>query len=221
MTGKDRGGERIAEEERKRREEEEQRQAEEQKQAAITLAKYQKNAERAEVERIEVAKAVFKKCEDVDVELCKATAKVQREVKVKARKEAVVAKKSGLEKAEGLRKRGQEEREISVTVGSFLTEHGVKWMVKEGVVCESCEKKEKKCFWRMEAGWGKACLACHNLKKSCSAGGVEESEAEVGLSRKRRVEGKGKEKKRKRRRLRTLELRSLPRRMSCGTSSKS
>ena len=65
-------------------------------------------------------------------------------------------------------------------------------MVKEGVVCESCEKKEKKCFWRMEAGWGKACLACHNLKKSCSAGGAEESEVEAGPSKKRRVEGKGK-----------------------------
>ena len=69
-------------------------------------------------------------------------------------------------------------------------------MVKEGVVCKSCEKKEKKCFWRMEAGRGKACLACHNLKKSCLAGGAEESEAEAGPSKKRRVEGKrkGKEK---------------------------
>ena len=45
--------------------------------------------------------------------------------------------------------------------------------------------------------WGKACLACHNLKKSCLAGRAEESEAEAGLSKKRRVEegkGKGKEK---------------------------
>ena len=104
------------------------------------------------MERIEVAKAVFKKCEDVDVELCKATAKVQREVKAKARKEAAAAtksgsaKKSGSEKAEGSGKQGREEREISVTVGSFLMQHGVEWMVKEGVVCESCEKKEKKCF---------------------------------------------------------------------------
>jgi hypothetical protein len=65
-------------------------------------------------------------------------------------------------------------------------------MVKEGVVCKSCEKKEKKCFWRMEAGRGKACLACHNLKKSCSAGRVEESEMEVGPSKRRKVEGKGK-----------------------------
>ena len=79
-----------------------------------------------------------------------------------------------------------------MTVGSFLTEHGVEWMVKEGVVCKSCDKKEKKCFWRMEARQGKACLACHNLKKSCSASGVEESEAEVGPSKRRRVEGKGK-----------------------------
>ena len=71
-------------------------------------------------------------------------------------------------------------------------EHGVEWMVKEGVVCELCKKKEKKCFWRMEARRGKACLACHNLKKSCSAGRVEELETEVGPSKKRKVEGKGK-----------------------------
>ena len=103
-------------------------------------------------------------------------------------------KKLGSEKAEGSGKRGHEECEIFVTVGSFLTEHGVEWMVKDGMVCESCEKKEKKCVWRMEAGWGKACLACHNLKKSCSAGRAEESEAEVGPLKRRKVEGKGKEK---------------------------
>ena len=44
----------------------------------------------------------------------------------------------------------------------------------------------------MEAGQGKACLACHNLKKSCSAGGAEESEVEAGPSKRRKVEGKGK-----------------------------
>ena len=37
-------------------------------------------------------------------------------------------------------------------------EHGVEWMVKEGMVCESCEKKEKKCFWRMEARWARLAL---------------------------------------------------------------
>ena len=111
-----------------------------------------------------------------------------------------------------------EEKEISVTVGSFLTEHGVEWMVKEGVVCElcekkekkcfltehgvewmvkegvvceSCEKKEKKCFWRMEARRGKACLACHSLKKSCTAGRAEDSEAEAGPLKRRKVEGEG------------------------------
>ena len=43
---------------------------------------------------------------------------------------------------------------------------------------------------------GKACLACHNLKKSCLTGGAEESEVEVGPLKRRRVErkGKGKEK---------------------------
>ena len=143
------------------------------------MAKYQKNAEkakadRAEAERIEAAKATFKKREDADVSLCKATAKVQQELKAKARKEALAAKRLESEKVEGSGKWGREEREISMTIGSNLTEHGVEWMVKEGVVCESCVKKEKKCFWGMEAGQGKACLASHNLKKSCSASGAEE-----------------------------------------------
>ena len=55
---------RIAKEERKRREEEEQRQAEEQWQAAIALAEYWKNVEKAEADKIEVAKTSFKKRED-------------------------------------------------------------------------------------------------------------------------------------------------------------
>ena len=70
------------------------------------MAKYQKNVERVEAEKIEAARMEFKKREDVDVELCKATAKVQREAKAKARKEAVAAKKSESEKAEGSRKQG-------------------------------------------------------------------------------------------------------------------
>ena len=177
---------RIAEEERKQKEEEEQRQA------AIALAKYQRNAEKAEVEKIEAANASFKKCEDADVTFHKANVKVQQELKAKARKEAVTAKRSESEKAEGLGKQGREEREISLTVRSFLMVHGVEWMVNEGMVCESCEKKERKGFWRMEAGRGKACLACHNLKTSCSASGEEESETEAGLSKRRKVEGKGK-----------------------------
>ena len=65
-------------------------------------------------------------------------------------------------------------------------------MVKEQVVCNSCRKKKKKCFWRMEARQGKACLACHDLKKSCMAGGVEVSEAEASPLKKRKVEDKGK-----------------------------
>ena len=125
---------RIAEEERKRKEEEEWRQAEEQRQAAIALAEYQRNAEKAEVEKIEAAKASFMKLEDADVTFRKATAKVQRELKAKARKEAAVAKRSESEKVEGSGKWGREEREISVTIGSFLTAHGVEWMVKEGMV---------------------------------------------------------------------------------------
>ena len=93
--------ERVAEEERKRKEKKEQRQAEEQRQAAIALAEYRKNVEKAEADKIEAARTAFKKHEDADVELCKATTKVQREAKAKARKEAA-AKKSGSEKAEGL-----------------------------------------------------------------------------------------------------------------------
>ena len=111
---------------------------------------------------------------------------------MKAKKEAVAAARSESEKVEGSKEHRWEEREISVTIGSFLMEHGVEWMVKEGVVCDSCEKKEKKCFWRMEAGKGKACLACHDLKKSCVASRVEESETEAGPSKKRKVERKGK-----------------------------
>ena len=98
------------------------------------MAEYQRNAEQAEAkaERIEAAKVSFKKREDADVELRKANAKVQRELKAKARKEAAAAKKSESEKVEGSGKRCREEREISVTVGSFLTVHRVEWMVKEG-----------------------------------------------------------------------------------------
>ena len=59
--------ERIAEEERKKREEEEQRQAEEQRQVAITLAKYQKNAEKAEAEKEAVVE--FKKHENEAIAL--------------------------------------------------------------------------------------------------------------------------------------------------------
>jgi hypothetical protein len=50
-------------------------------------------------------------------------------LKAKARKEAAAVKRSESEKAEGSGKRGREVREINVTVGSFLTEHRVEWMV--------------------------------------------------------------------------------------------
>ena len=76
------------------------------------------------------------------MELHKAKAKVQREAKVKAKKETV--QKAGSEKEEGLRKCGLNEPiEITETVGLYLMEHGTQWMVKEGIVCDSCEKKEK------------------------------------------------------------------------------
>ena len=59
-------------------------------------------------------------------------------------------------------------------------------------MCDSCKKREKKCFWRMEARWDKACLACHGLKKSCVTGRAEELEMEAGPSKKVKVEEKGK-----------------------------
>ena len=174
---------RLEEERRAAEEGKRQREVEEERQAAITLAEYQ---------RKEAEKAEFKKQEGEVVALCKAKAKVLREVKAKVKKE--VAARSESEKVKGLKKHRWEdgEGEISMTVRSFLTEHGVEWMVKEGVVCDSCEKKEKKCFWRMEARQDKACLECHDLKKSCVAGRAEESETEAGLLKKRKVEGKRK-----------------------------
>ena len=92
-AGEIRGGEEDCRGRKEAKEGEEWRQAEEQRQAAIALAEYQRNAEkaeadRAEAEKIEAAKATFKKHEDVDVTFRKATAKVQWELKVKARKEA-------------------------------------------------------------------------------------------------------------------------------------
>ena len=51
------------------------------------------------------------------------------------------------------------------TMGSYLMEPNVQWMPKEWLVCDSSKKKEKKCFWRMEPGWGMTCLTCYNLKK--------------------------------------------------------
>ena len=119
----ERVAERVAEEERKRKEEEEQRQVEEQKQVAITLAEYQKNMQKVEAEKIEAA-ADFKKRENEVLALLKAKAKVAREAKAKAKKEVAAAKKAESGKAEGSKKWGREEREISVTVGLFLTEHG-------------------------------------------------------------------------------------------------
>ena len=206
---------RLEEERRAAEEEKRQREAEEERQAAVALAKYQ----RKQTEKIEVEKVEFKKQESKVLALRKVNMKVQMEVKAKAKKEATM--RSGSEKAEGLKKCSQEDDrvEISVTVGSFLMEHGVKWMVKEGVVCKSCEKRKKKCFWRMEARQGKACLACHELKKSCVSGGAEESETEASPLKKRKVGEKGKVEVNWE--LQSPELWSPLQWMSCGTSSRS
>ena len=180
------------------------------------MAEYQrKQAEKTEVEKIEVEKAEFKKQESKVLALCKANTKVQKEAKAKMKKEAVM--RSGSEKAEGSKKCGQEDDrvEISVTIRSFLTEHGVEWMVKEKVMCESWRRERKNVF----GGQGKACLACHEVKKSCVAGGAEESETEASPLKKMKVEGKGKVKVNWE--LRSPELWSLLQWMSCGTSSRS
>ena len=78
-----------------------------------------------EAERIEVEKAAFKEREDAILVLRKVNVKVQRGAKAKAKKE--VAARLESEKVEGLRKHSQEDEEveISVTVGLYLTEHGV------------------------------------------------------------------------------------------------
>ena len=67
--------------ERKRKESEEERQA------ALVLAEYWQK----EVEKIEVEKKVFQQQEDTNMELHKALAKLQREAKAKAKKEAVMS----------------------------------------------------------------------------------------------------------------------------------
>ena len=87
----------AAEEERKKGEEQEQRQV------VITLAEYQKNAEKAEAEKIEAEQAEFRRREDEVIALQKAKAKVKKDVAVA---------RSELEEVEGSKKRGWEEREI-------------------------------------------------------------------------------------------------------------
>ena len=89
---------RIAEEERKKREEEDQRQV------AITLAKYQKNVERAEEEKREAERMEFKKREDEVIVLRKA--KVAREAKARVKKEVVAVTRLESKKAKGSKKRG-------------------------------------------------------------------------------------------------------------------
>ena len=85
-----------------------------------------------------------------------------KEEKAKTKKE--VAARLESEKVKGSRKHSQnDEAEITETIRSYLMEHGMQWMLREGVVCNSCENKEKKWFWRMEARWGKACLWCCSL----------------------------------------------------------
>ena len=70
----------------------------------------------------------------------------------------------------------------------------MQWMLKEGVVCNSCKKNEKKCFWRMESGWGTVCLTCYSLKKVCEVVRVELIEAKSSPPKRRKMESKGKTK---------------------------
>jgi hypothetical protein len=116
----------------------------------------------------------------------------ERKKKAKAKKRAEVEKKAEAKK-KAEEKKWRREDSVEVTVGAILVEDEVTWMVKDGKVCEGCEEKGKKCFWR-DSARAKSCHNCHALKKTCMVG-VEESEA--GPSKKRRVtKGKGKEKER-------------------------
>src|SRR6202521_5037378 len=149
--------------------------------------------EMEELERAEKEEEEAKKREE---ERIRKEAKELEEFRRKER-EARERQKIAFEKAkaEKAKKRTLEESdEIDVTVGSFLEENGVTWGMKEGKVCTSCRKADKKCFWRMDPARGKACFACTASKKTCKLGGAEQ---EPGPSKRRKVtesKGKGREK---------------------------
>jgi len=110
-------------------------------------------------------------------------------------REACERQKIAFEKAKAEKVKRQtleESDEIGVTVGSFLEEKGVTWGTKEGKVCTSCRKAEKKCFWRTDPAQGKACYACTVSKKICKLGGVEQESEPGPLKRRKATESKGK-----------------------------
>lgn len=103
--------------------------------------------EKTEAERIEVEKVVFCRQEDMDITFHKAKAKEQREARVNAKVKKETVQKVASEKAEGSKKCSWDDPvKIIETVRLYLMEHRVQWMVKANMVCDLCEKKEKKCF---------------------------------------------------------------------------
>ena len=96
--------------------------------------------------------------------------------RLQKQKDKVRAKK----KAEAEKKRAQEDS-VDMTVGSIFKENGVLWKMKEGRVCDGCERAE---------------IKCNAHKKTCTENGVGQMGLEAGPLKKRRVvltKGKGKE----------------------------
>jgi len=159
----------------------------------LAMQKEMEELERAEKEEEEAKKReeerIRKEAEELE--------KFRRKEREARERQKIAFEKAKAEKA---KKRTLEESdEIDVTVGSFLEENGVTWGMKEGKVCTSCRKADKKCFWRMDPARGKACYACTVSKKICKLGGAEQEpeQSEPGPSKRRKVtesKGKGKEK---------------------------
>src|SRR5882762_422868 len=159
----------------------------------LAMQKEMEELERAEKEEEEAKKReeerIRKEAEELE--------KFRRKEREARERQKIAFEKAKAEKAK--KRTLDESDEIDVTVGSFLEENGVTWGMKEGKVCTSCRKADKKCFWRMDPARGKACYACTVSKKICKLGGAEQEpeQSEPGPSKRRKVmesKGKGKEK---------------------------
>jgi len=106
----------------------------------------------------------------------------------RARKAEAAKKTELVDKGE---KQGREES-VEVMVGSMLSEKGVFWRLKEGLVCEGCVKSEENCYWK-DSLRATACWHCHLNKKTCVVRAGKDG-PEAGSSKKRKVVMKGKRK---------------------------
>ena len=97
---------------------------------AINLAKYQWK----EVEKV-------KQIEDfIGVRMSMSLSERQKQWSKGEGKEGSSAE-SGVRGGRGDKKHSRDEPiKITETMGSYLIEHDMQWMVKEGVVCNSCKK---------------------------------------------------------------------------------